>query len=164
MLPAMAEDMSARPNTWHWPPLLYGAVLFAAMALEQIAPLPALPGGSATKDIGLGLLVFGLVLGAMAIVQFVHAGTPVDPTARAKALVTTGVYRFTRNPMYLGMVNVYLGAGTVFGSSWLVVLAVVMAFALARLAIVREEAYLTARFGDAYRAYQAATPRWLGPV
>lgn len=154
-------DFSAQANRYEWPPFLYGATLLAAYALERLAPLPLGAMPSALRILGGAVAAAGLALGLIAIGGFFRAKTPVRPTARAETLVVAGVYRFTRNPMYLAAVVFYAGFGLAWPAPWLVVLAPVMAVALDRLAIRREERHLAARFGDAYRAYCAKVRRWL---
>ena len=86
---------------------------------------------------------------------------PKVENARAKALATGGIYRLTRNPMYLGAIVAFVGLGLWLANSWLVVLIPVMALALQKLAIEREEAYLRQRFGADYDNYCSRVRRWI---
>jgi protein-S-isoprenylcysteine O-methyltransferase Ste14 len=81
-----------------------------------------------------------------------------EPT---RALVTTGVHGWTRNPIYLGMLLLYLGIGMAARSAWTLILAPPLALTLRYGVVAREEAYLERRFGDAYAAYKARVRRWL---
>lgn len=151
---------SDRPNTHHWPPILYVAVLAAAAVLHWLVPLPA-AGGTATRWVGALLLVAGIGVAVAGLQRFHAHGTTFDPTGPAHALATDGVYRLTRNPMYLGALLAYVGLGLAVRWTWLIVLVPAMAIGLARLAVVREEAYLERRFGDDYRRYRERVRRWL---
>jgi protein-S-isoprenylcysteine O-methyltransferase Ste14 len=83
---------------------------------------------------------------------------PTNPTT---AFVTSGPYRFTRNPMYLGMVFLYIAVALALGVIWaLVVLPVVIAI-VDGYVISTEECYLEMKYGDEYRAYKQRTRRWL---
>ena len=75
--------------------------------------------------------------------------------------MTTGIHGWSRNPIYLGMFLVYLGIGLVVRSPSILLLAVPLAITIHYGVVVREEAYLERRFGDAYREYKARVGRWL---
>jgi protein-S-isoprenylcysteine O-methyltransferase Ste14 len=77
------------------------------------------------------------------------------------ALVTSGPYRLTRNPMYLGMAFLYAGLALSFGVTWSLAFLPLVLLAVDRLAILREEHYLEAKFGEEYRRYKARVRRWL---
>ena len=93
--------------------------------------------------------------------QFKHVGTTLYPFSKPEKLVTDGLFRFSRNPMYLGLTIFLAGAWLLLGC--LSPLAIVAAFLLIadRWYVVREEKRLTAVFGNAYTTYRARTPRWL---
>lgn len=145
------------------PPAIIGVVLGAAMAATSHF-IPAfdfaVPAG---RFIATGLAVSGVGIAILGVAAFRRAGTtvnPLQPTA-ASQLVVSGVYRWTRNPMYLGMLLVLLG--------WAVFLANALAFLSAaafiplmnRLQIIPEERFLTSRFGADFTAYLSAVRRWL---
>ncbi len=87
-----------------------------------------------------------------------HADGAVAPSS---ALVTSGPYRFTRNPMYLGMASLYAGIALAFGLLWSLALLLVVLVVIDRGVIAREERYLERRFGDEYRLYKQQVRRWL---
>jgi protein-S-isoprenylcysteine O-methyltransferase Ste14 len=105
-------------------------------------------------------------LAGAASAQFRHRRTTVDPVhpARASALVTTGPNALTRNPMYVGMAGVLLAHAILRGSWRALVPLVGFVVVIDRVQIAAEEAALTEVFGDAYAAYRAEVPRWLGPL
>ena len=149
-----------KPNRYHWPPIIYVAALALAFGLDWLLPLNALVfDGWQTR----GWLIAGLgvVIAVSGLVQFQRTGTPFDPTASATALATGGIYRWTRNPMYLGALIVFVGMGLAMRSGWLLAGIPLIAIALQKLAIERAEAYLTRRFGNTYTAYRAEVRRWL---
>lgn len=157
----MPDVPTDRPNTIHWPPILYAVVLVAGGALHYALPIPALLSPPLCTIIGLPVLLAGLAFGVAALMRFRADRTPFDPTAAATALATGGIYRFSRNPMYLGAILAFAGLGIWLKTSWLIVLMPVLAIALLVLAITREEAYLERRFGADYRAYRDRVRRWI---
>ena len=157
----MPQSDQDRPNTIHWPPILYGITLVAAWGVQRLVPIEGLLPEAFRVPFGVPLLGIGLGIGALAIFRFRRDGTSFDPTARAKALATGGIYRLTRNPMYLGAIVAFVGLGLWLANSWLVVLIPVMALALQKLAIEREEAYLRQRFGADYDNYCSRVRRWI---
>ena len=150
-----------RPNRIPWPPILYVLAFAAAYVLEHSIPLSNMPRHGAWQLIGWAVFALGIGIGLAAILAFKAIGTPVDPTGRATQLVTTGIYAWTRNPMYLGAVIGFVGLSVALGSAWLLILGLLMPIALRKLAIDREEAYLTRHFGAAYEAYRLGVRRWL---
>lgn len=150
-----------RPNTHHWPPIIYVVTLALAWLLTRLLPLPQWPVPAVLWWTGALLLGLGLVVAVLGLVSFQAVGTTFDPTGPASALATGGIYRFTRNPMYLGALLAFAGLGLVVPAPWLIVLLPGMAQALRHLAIDREEAYLERRFGALYEQYKATTRRWI---
>ncbi len=154
-----------RPNRIPWPPLLYVAALALPSLLQWLAPLPhLLPSGSArlvATGSGLALLAGGLGLDLLALLRFRSARTPFMPNQRAQHLVSGGLYERSRNPMYLGALIAFCGLALATGNAWRWAALPLLALGLHHLAILREEAHLEARFGEAWRDYAARVPRWL---
>ncbi len=145
------------------PPLLFAGALLLGCLLSWLLPIgPGLASGNwRAVAVGGAFAVVGLALGIAAVIQFHRAGTSVKPGDPVTALVATGPYRFTRNPIYIGFVILYFGLAILLTSAWMLVLLVPVLVILQRGVVEREEAYLTAKFGDAYRQYQKRVPRWL---
>lgn len=109
----------------------------------------------------LALIGAGLAVALAAVRRFARAGTRVEPWAPSSAIVSDGVYGFTRNPMYVGMVLVMFGLALIICSPSSLLLVGLGLIILDRFVVRREEAYLEAKFGDAYRDYRARVRRWL---
>ena len=144
------------------PPLLQVALIAAAVLAAQWLLLgwsrPAVP----ALLVGAALALIGSLVPLLATERFVRAGTTVDPRdpTRSEALVTTGIYRFTRNPMYLGFLCWLLALAVVL-HSWLGLLGGLLFFErMQRSQIPAEEAALARRFGDAYQDYCRRVRRW----
>ncbi len=142
------------------PPVLYLGTLFLGGLIDLVFPAPLPDFAARLPTAGLAL-VAGLVLLTLCFVRFKAAGTNVPTWMPTTALVTSGPYRFSRNPIYLALTLVYLGLALAFGSWWPVVLLAPVLIVMRFGVIGREERYLEARFGDAYRDYCASVRRWL---
>lgn len=165
-MPADPDDRAGHPGPWQLyrrrliPPVWLLLWAGAMWAVDRWLPLvPGLvPNG---KWPGLALISAGVVLEGVATWQFRHHSTNVLPFQPATVLLTTGVYRFSRNPIYVGMTLVLLGWALVLGSLGALLLVPLFPPWIQRLFIHTEEAMLETTFGDAYRAYAARTRRWL---
>jgi protein-S-isoprenylcysteine O-methyltransferase Ste14 len=150
-----------RPNRIPWPPIIQASMLVSAWLLERFVPLPFILPQGAFANTGWSLVVLGIATAVSGILAFKSIGTAVDPTGRATGLATGGIYRFTRNPMYLGSTIAFIGLAFALGSSWLLAFGLILPVALRKLAIEREEAYLNRRFGEAYANYCRRVRRWI---
>lgn len=144
------------------PPLLFAGALGIGLAVDFL--LARVPTGlPAALRLGLAVLFIlaGLALALGALRRFGRAGTEAAPWRPSTALVTDGVYAYTRNPMYLGMTLFYLaialGADSVVALLFLPPLLVLVRFGV----VLREERYLEATFGASYLRYKERVRRWI---
>ncbi len=143
------------------PPAIYLVLLLAGAWLDHHVPLPVeLPIGPG-RLLGGVLAVCALVLVVWSFRRFWAAGTSVVPVKPTTALVIAGPYRFTRNPIYLGVLSLYLALAVWFGLVWPILLVPVVIGVVNAYVIAREERYLERKFGDDYRQYRARVRRWL---
>lgn len=144
------------------PPLIFLGFLAAGWAIGQLV---AEPGLALPDKVRRGLAVAGLVVGlgveGVAVGLFRRAKTAVQPWKASTALVTTGLYRFSRNPIYLGFAITYLGLAIGLDSPLALILLAPCLLVVDRFVIQREERYLQSRFGSAYALYLQRTRRWL---
>lgn len=145
------------------PPLLFLAALLLGFVSDYLLPLPfPIPMTDPVLwIIGGSVILIGLALAAAGIRYFSLARTPVPTNQPTRALVTTGVHGWTRNPIYLGMFLVYLGIGIAVRSPSILILTLPLAIAIRYGVVAREEAYLERRFGAGYREYKARVRRWV---
>ena len=145
------------------PPALFLVALVLGVALDYVLPAPlTAPEAGVPLSIGAGLLILlGVAVAAGGIRDFTGAGTPVPTNQPSRALVTTGLHGWTRNPIYFGMFLIYGGLGLAARSPWTLLLMLPLAITIRYGVVAREEAYLERRFGDAYRDYKARVRRWL---
>jgi protein-S-isoprenylcysteine O-methyltransferase Ste14 len=142
------------------PPLYYVVGFAAAMLLHAVVPLPV-GGRPATTIAGAVVGVLGLVLTVAGVRGVVGHRTTIVPHRPVATLVTSGAYRWSRNPMYTGLAIVDLGGALLAGSWWPVLFAPLVLLAVTRLVIGPEERYLAERFGGSYAGYRAEVRRWL---
>jgi len=141
------------------PPLIYALPLLAGLLLDHYYPQAIVP-QSWAHILGPLVVVLGF-FGLPAVLAFRRAGTHPQPWKPTTALVVTGPYRFSRNPMYVGFTLFYLGISVWVNSLWPLLLLPLVLVVMSRGVIAREERYLERRFGDDYRAYRARVRRWL---
>lgn len=148
------------------PPLLFLAALLLGFVADHLLtlPFPVSRIGAAhwiSSAIAVALILVGVALVAAGIRNLSRAGTPVPTNQPTRALVTTGIHGWTRNPIYLGLFLVHAGIGIVVRSPWILILMLPLAAVIRYGVVAREEAYLERRFGEAYRDYRARVRRWL---
>jgi protein-S-isoprenylcysteine O-methyltransferase Ste14 len=148
------------------PPHLFLASLLLGFVVDHLLPLPRpVPGTGQvhliSAIVAASLLLIGVAVFVAAIRGFARAATPVQGTKPSRALVTTGIHGWSRNPIYLGMFLVYAAVGIAVRSPWILILALPLAVTIRYGVVAREEAYLEQRFGAAYRDYKARVRRWL---
>lgn len=145
------------------PPLLFAGALALSALLHWALPLGL--GGDLTAWLRLPL-GFGLILAAAfgalsALRAFRRLQTPAEPWKPTRRLATGGVYRFTRNPMYLGLLLLQASSGLLADSLWPLLVLPLLGLLLHRGVVLREERYLARRFGQEYEDYRRRVRRWL---
>ena len=150
-------------NSVIWPPIIYASAAAIAVVLGWIVNLSFQSEAARGLALILGIVIaaLGLLLLLLAGRSFTAAGTPIAPNQPTKALVFDGIYNHTRNPMYLGFTLVLIGLGLIFDELWFIITAPLAMFAVTKLAIEREEAYLERKFGAEYVAYKGRVRRWV---
>jgi protein-S-isoprenylcysteine O-methyltransferase Ste14 len=111
--------------------------------------------------LGIVILVLGIAIAVLAEGQFHRAGTSVTPFEVSTTLVTLGLYRFTRNPMYLGSVLILIGVAIICGTLTPFLAPVLFTILIDRKFIIREEKMLASKFGEVWQEYRAKTRRWI---
>jgi len=158
------ESNGAAPEVVHLgvvrPPFIYLTSLVLGTVIQLAAPLSYLPRPLA-MPLGVPLVVVAIALFATSVAKFRAAGTPVPARQPTTAIVRTGPYRFSRNPIYLAFSLLQLGIAIWVNSLWLLA-TLVGAVALVNFVVIpREEQYLERKFGAEYLDYKASVRRWL---
>ncbi len=154
-------DLETRPNSIPWPPLLFAGASAVALVLHGLAPVP-FPEGTTLRLLGAVMAVLAVVIDLLAFAAFRRHQTTILPHRGADHLITTGIYGWSRNPIYLGNLLLVAGLGLFFGIWALVVAAPVALLLTWKLAVEREEQHLASRFGAAWDSYARTTHRWFG--
>jgi protein-S-isoprenylcysteine O-methyltransferase Ste14 len=159
-------DSQDSPGVIAPPPLIALAAVLAGVFLDWLLPayfLVLLFSFEVRLVIGALLIAGGVALGFSARNNFVRSNTNVNPYKPSTALVTTGVFLHVRNPMYVGLAFVVAGIGVALASDWTLVMLAGAALTVHFGVVLREEQYLSAKFGKAYQDYLAAVPRYGWP-
>jgi len=144
------------------PPPLVALIVVAAMwGVSTWAPV--LPAESLRRMMAVIVVASALAIELAGVLAFRRSRTTINPMApdRSSTLVTTGIYRLTRNPMYVGLTMTLTGLALWWGGAWALVGPVAFAAYLTRFQIVPEERVLAAKFGDAFDEYRGRVRRWL---
>lgn len=144
------------------PPAIYALALGAGFLAQRRWPVALWPDNvRAMRVAGAFLFLAGLGIALAAVRTFHAAGTSPNPTRPSKALAFAGPYRFTRNPMYLGLFLASAGFAVFWNAFWPLLALPFAILAMTVFVIRREERYLEERFGEAYRDYTNRVRRWL---
>jgi protein-S-isoprenylcysteine O-methyltransferase Ste14 len=144
------------------PPLVYlGAVIAGVLLHAFVLPLRLVlaPGMRIAATAAAALL--GLTAMGGAIRLFRRTGQDPKPWEPTPEIISTGVYRYTRNPMYVGMALLQIGIGVGLANGWILALVPLVLVLVYRTAIRHEEAYLERKFGETYASYKRSVRRWL---
>jgi protein-S-isoprenylcysteine O-methyltransferase Ste14 len=151
-----------RPDVHVAPPLVFAGGFIVGYLVHRFWIAINIAGAaSGVRPIGLIFVLLGLALALWGVAVFRRAKTTIMPFRASSAVVQDGPYRFTRNPMYVGMTLGYLGASLLFNTAWPMILLPLVLWAMVRLVITREEAFLSATFGSEYDDYRRRVRRWL---
>ena len=145
------------------PPLIALAAVLLGFALDWLLPayvLTVLLSFWERVVIAVILIAAGAALAIPALRCFRSAGTHVEPWKASTVLVTGGIFGRLRNPMYVGLTLLLAGLSIFLASDWMLVMTIVFMPVIHFGVVKREERYLEAKFGDAYRAYKASVPRY----
>ena len=156
----MAETPATGPGVPIPPPAVYLGYFLAGLLIDRRVPAPFLP--QIVQYVVGGLVVAAsVVIAAISILAFRRAKTAFNVYKPATALVTDGVFRYSRHPGYLAATLLYVGAALLVDSGWILGLVLLPIHWTDRKAIRREEAHLAAQFGDDFRRYKQAVRRWI---
>ena len=142
------------------PPLLYAVAFVLALVGRWFWPAPIF-GPAVALWSGLVLVALGVGTAIWGRRTMQAAGTNIDPARPTTAIVTSGPFRFSRNPLYLALTVLYLGLTLAVNTWWGVFVLVPLLIIMHRGIVLREERYLEVKFGESYRQYRSKVRRYL---
>ncbi|MBW7892665.1 MAG: isoprenylcysteine carboxylmethyltransferase family protein [Chitinophagaceae bacterium] len=156
------KNETDHPGVYVPPPFIYLSFYLLSVLLQEILPVEKrFLRNPAMQITGWILMVIGFSLIIPAVKKFFTSGTSLLTVKPATALQTTGIYRCTRNPIYLGMLLLYGGAGFFIGNWWTYILVPAVIYTMQSYVIKREERYLRRAFGNDYLQYCESVRRWI---
>ncbi|AMO25200.1 isoprenylcysteine carboxylmethyltransferase family protein [Ramlibacter solisilvae] len=152
--PEAANLGMMRPPWIYLGAIVLGLLLHFAWPVRLLTPALSVP-------LGVFAVLVAVALFVSAVRTFRSAGTPVPGNLPTTAIVRTGPYRWSRNPIYLAFSLLQLGIAVWVNSLWLLITLVPAVVLMSLVVIPREERYLEARFPSDYLAYKSSVRRWL---
>lgn len=150
------------PGIYIPPPLIYAAFFLLSFLIQKIIPLDtAALHQTIAKAIAAILIVMYLLFFISALRRFIVSKNTLVTIRPASSLETSGIYAFTRNPMYISLVCLYTGLAIFFGNWWTLILIPVLVAAVQLYVIKKEEQYLQQAFGSNYDEYKNRVRRWI---
>lgn len=143
------------------PFLIYILLGLLAVLLQKILPLPGVLIGALPRIIVAAIMAINLIIGLAASKRMLTAKTSLNPHRPTTTLVLAGPFRFTRNPLYLGLTVFYAGLMLVFELTWGLLLLPIVVWLITVWVIVPEERYLEQKFGMEYKNYKSRVRRWI---
>src|SRR5213083_1813557 len=159
----MPSDLSPeeeRPGVPIAPPLLFILPIVASLVMEWLVPT-TFTQGVFRWNLGAIFFVAGLALNIVGFVTQKRAGTDPIPFHPSTRIVTHGPYRFSRNPMYIGLALCTLGLAFLVDCAWMLLAVPIALVLIDRLVVTREERYLERKFGEEYLSYKRRVRRWI---
>ena len=142
------------------PPLVFLFSIFLGWGIQKVHPLPILS-DSLRFSLFVLFLGSGMSLMAYCAIAFKRAKTNLLPWKTTNTIVTSGAYRFTRNPIYVAFVLIGLGIACVANNPWMAATLVLFVWIVQQTAILKEERYLEQKFGREYLDYKSRVRRWV---
>jgi protein-S-isoprenylcysteine O-methyltransferase Ste14 len=151
-----------KPMTFPWTPVVYLLAVMVALVLHRVMPYEIEPDWLMPLQ-GLGVLcaAAGIWLAGWGYAKLHRCRTALLSSSPTTHLVTSGPYRFTRNPVYLGYTLAMIGTGLLAGNLWTAAIAALTAVLTHAWIIRSEEKHLLARFGFEFECYCRRTRAWL---
>ena len=151
------------PGVYVPPPLVYIACFLLSFLLQGYFTIRSafFFHSVAANIIGLLIIISGLIFAVPALRQFYKTKNTIVLIKPANSLQTTGIYSFTRNPMYLSLMLIYLGMAFIFGNWWTLILVPLLIILVSYRIILPEERYLGRAFGEEYEIYKRKVRRWI---
>lgn len=140
---------------------MYVGTLLLGVAIHVLSPIAIFPATPAHEILAGLLLLLSGAFARWAFLTMRRLGTTANPRKPSEVLATRGPFRISRNPIYVAMTGLYVGLAFLVNSAWLLILLVPLLMVMQWGVILKEERYLSGKFGDEYTAYSSRIRRWL---
>lgn len=156
------ETKKKHPGVYIPPPIIYAAIFLVSLLLQKVFSFSYLFFKSETAVVfGYIFIALSLIFALPALLKFVKSRNTVITVKPANSLQTDGIYAFTRNPMYLGLLLLYTGIAFFAGNWWTIILTPLVVIVITLYVIRLEEKYLSDAFGEDFIAYKAKVRQWI---
>ena len=142
------------------PPLILLSFVLLGAGLNWIYPMPFVP-DALRWIVGGFLILMGIAIILYCARLFKKKGTNIEPWKKTSRIITSGVYRSSRNPIYLSFVIIGIGIAFAVNSIWILAVMIPLIFIISQFVIAKEERYLETKFGEEYLSYKNKVRRWL---
>ena len=150
------------PGVFIPPPILYAIVFVSGIFLQKNFPLSlSFFKSNLSTACGIGFIVIALLFIVNGIRQFILSRNTLITVKPAASLQTTGIYAISRNPMYVGLITLYIALSFLVGNWWNLLLLPVLILVIYFIVIRKEEKYLERAFGTMYTRYKQKVRRWI---
>ncbi len=150
------------PGVFIPPPLFFASIFLLSFPLQKWMPVSrSFFQTGAVRIAGIIFIIASMIIGGTAVLQFFKTRNTVVTVKPANSLQTSGIYSFSRNPMYLSQMSLYTGLALLYGNWWTLILIPVVVITITLLVIKPEERYLERAFGDSYGEYKKKVRRWM---
>lgn len=150
------------PGVYVPPPLIYVGFFFLSFILQKWRPLdPAMLNTKTAHIVGWLFITLFFIICVLSLYKFIRSKNTVVTVKPATSLQTTGIYAFTRNPMYLSLLLLYCGLAVFKGNWWTFILLPLLILVVQLYVIQKEETYLYQAFGKSYQDYRKKVRRWI---
>jgi protein-S-isoprenylcysteine O-methyltransferase Ste14 len=153
----MSDD---NPGIKFPPPLVFLVAILVGVGLKRIWPMSVVP-DSLAIPLGVAFITAAFSLAFLGFRELKRHETTPRPDQASSAIVKSGPYRFTRNPLYVSLSMLHLGIGLLTNNLWVVSMLIPVWIVMTTQVIAREERYLARAFGDEYSSYKASVRRWI---
>jgi protein-S-isoprenylcysteine O-methyltransferase Ste14 len=155
------KDKKDSPGVIAPPPLIFLSGLISGGIVHWFFPVYIFPPLFVVKIAGALLIVGGLGIILDVHLKMKRARTNIEPWKPTTKIISDGIYAYSRNPVYVAMLLIYLGAVFVFNSFWFLPFLILVLLVMHYGVIIREESYLEGKFGEEYRQYKKRIRRWI---
>ena len=153
------EQVPDKAGVIIFPPFLFLLAIVFSIIIRYVLPTPFLP-FSVALSFGIGLLIVAVIITKKAVTTFRLHKTTVNPSGATTTIVNTGIFQFSRNPMYVSFIIIFIGISIMFNLWYGIILLIPLLVIVQKGIIEREETYLTQKFGEEYLSYKRKVARW----